>query len=122
MTRTKVYYNSACPVCDAGIRRQRRKLDGCNEPVEWIDVRENNEAVGEIGASLEFVRERLHVVDQQGNAHVGADAIAELMTKTPGQRRLARFVRLPGLLGFLRIAYNCFAAMLYRWNRRAGRW
>ena len=122
MTKTRVYYNSACPVCDAGIRRQRRKRDGCGQPVVWIDVHQNNEAVGEIGANLEFVRERLHVVDRNGEVHVGADAIAELMAETPRQGGMARFARLPGLLGILRIAYNCFAAMLYRWNQRAGRW
>ena len=122
MTRTRVYYNSACPVCDAGIRRQRRKLDGCGQPVVWIDVHENNEAVGEIGANLEFVRERLHVVDRNGDVHVGADAIAELMAETPRQRGAARFARLPGLRLLLRGAYNAFAAVLYRWNRRAGHW
>jgi hypothetical protein len=26
--RTRVYYNSACPVCNAGIAYQRRKLEG----------------------------------------------------------------------------------------------
>ena len=119
---TKVYYNSACPVCDAGIRCQRVKLDACGASVEWIDVHAENQAAAEVGADLEFVRERLHVVDTQGELHVGADAITELMAATPRRHWVARVVRLPVVRQFARHAYNAFAAHLYRWNRRNGRW
>ena len=122
MSSTKVYYNSACPVCAAGIRRQRARLHSCGEALEWIDVHADNDAVSDVGASLEFVRERLHVVDGDGNLHLGADAIAELLAMTPGQRPVARLARLPVVRHFLRAAYNAFAVALYRWNRRVGRW
>ncbi len=122
MSATKVYYNSACPVCAAGIRRQRVRLDPCGEALEWIDVHADNDAVSEAGADLEFVRERLHVVDGEGNLQVGADAVTELMAMTPGQRPAARLARLPVLRNLLRAAYNAFAAALYRWNRRVGHW
>ena len=119
---TKVYYNSACPVCDAGIRCQRVKLDACGASVAWIDIHTENQVAAEIGADLEFVRERLHVVDAQGELHVGADAITELMASTPRRHIAARLVRLPVVRQFARLAYNAFAALLYRWNRRRGRW
>ena len=119
---TKVYYNSACPVCDAGIRCQRGKLDACGASVEWIDVHADNQAAAEVGADLESVRERLHVVDAQGGLHVGADAITELMAATPRRQWAARLVRLPAVRQFARLVYNAFAALLYRWNRRRGRW
>jgi len=122
MTKTRVYYNSACPVCNAGITHQQRKLSGCDADVEWIDVHSNNEAVCEIGAELEFVRERLHVVDEAGTVHVGSDAFAELWNRTPGQGFLARLARAPILRTFSRLLYNVFAALLYRWNRMKGRW
>ena len=35
--------------------------------VEWIDIHRDAEAVYEIGAEREFVRERLHVVDENGD-------------------------------------------------------
>ena len=122
MPSVKVYYNSACPVCAAGIGRQRARLDSCGETLEWIDVHADNDAVSDVGASLEFVRERLHVVDGQGDVKVGADAITELMAMTAGQRLSARLARLPVLRNLLRTAYNAFAAALYRWNRRVGHW
>ena len=122
MPKPKVYYNSACPVCDAGIRQQRRQLDRAEVEVEWIDVHADNEAVGEIGADLDFVRERLHVVDSAGTLRVGSEAFRALWGQTPGQRWLARVGGLPVVRTLFRWAYNAFAVLLYRWNRRNGRW
>lgn len=121
MASTKVYYNSACPVCNAGIAHEQRKLSGCAE-IEWIDVHSNNDAVRDVGSDLEFVRERLHVVDGSGTLHVGSDAFAELWSRAPDQRMLARIVRAPVLRPISRGLYNAFAALLYRWNRLQGRW
>jgi predicted DCC family thiol-disulfide oxidoreductase YuxK len=122
MSKTKVYYNSACPVCDAGIAYQKRKLSACDEEIEWIDVHADNKAVSEIASDLEFVRERLHVVDEAGSIHVGSEAFAELWSRTPKQRAFARLARAPLLRPVARWLYNAFAALLYRWNRMKGRW
>jgi predicted DCC family thiol-disulfide oxidoreductase YuxK len=122
MAKTKVYYNSACPVCYAGIKLQRRKLRGCPARVDWIDVHSDNAAAGEIGADLEFVRERLHVVDDSGEIRVGSEAFSALWKLTPHQGWLAGLSALPVIRTLFRWAYNGFAAALYRWNRRRGRW
>ena len=122
MARTRVYYNSACPVCAAGIAGQKRRMDGCAAGVEWIDVHADNARATEIGAELEFVRERLHVIDERGAKRVGAEAFEVLWGLTPGQGALARISRLPVLRSVFRWAYNGFAAILYRWNRRNRRW
>jgi predicted DCC family thiol-disulfide oxidoreductase YuxK len=122
VSKTKVYYNSACPVCNAGIAYQQRKLGKTSDEIEWIDVHSRNDAVCELNRDLELVRERLHVVDEAGDVHVGADAFAELWSKTPGQGAWASLARTPGLRAFWRVLYNGFAALLYRWNRINGRW
>lgn len=122
MDRLKVYYNSACPVCDAGIRGQRQRMEGCPVDVEWVDIHSHPDALEEIGAPQEFVRERLHVVDENGELRVGAEAFRALWTHTPGQRRLARLTGLPLLNRLSEWAYNAFAAMLYAWNRANHRW
>ena len=122
MAKTKVYYNGACPVCAAGISRQRRQLAGRETQFEWIDVDTDNAAVRGIDAGLEFVRERLHVVDDAGEIHVGAAAFTALWKLTPGQRTIGWFSQLPILRTVLRWVYNAFAAGLYRWNRRHNRW
>jgi len=118
----KVYYNSACPVCDAGIKDQRQRMESCGTQVEWIDIHKDADAVGEIGAEREFVRERLHVVDERGELKIGADAFEVLWRHTPGQTRCARIMRLPVVRVLSRWLYNAFAAGLYALNRARHRW
>ena len=120
MSRLKVYYNSACPVCDAGIKYQQRRMPG--EKVEWIDIHRYPQALHEIGASQEFVRERLHLLDADGQLRIGADAFRALWSRTPGQTTLAGALGLPIIGTIARWGYNAFAAALYAWNRRRGRW
>jgi predicted DCC family thiol-disulfide oxidoreductase YuxK len=122
VSKTKVYYNSACPVCNAGIKYQQRKLGDASAEIDWIDVHSRHEAACDVNPDLEFVRERLHVVDEAGGLHVGSDAFAELWSQTPGQGVLARIARMPGLRTLWRWLYNGFAALLYRWNRINRRW
>jgi predicted DCC family thiol-disulfide oxidoreductase YuxK len=120
---TKVYYNSACPVCDAGIKDQRQRMEACGvKDVEWIDIHTHPEAVEEVGAPLEQVRERLHVKAEDGRLDVGADAFARLWWHTPGQRWLAALLRLPVIRQIMHLVYNAFARLLYRWNRAKGHW
>jgi predicted DCC family thiol-disulfide oxidoreductase YuxK len=116
----QVFYNSACPVCDAGIREQRTRMAVCR--VNWVDVHEQPQAVQALAAPLETVRERLHVIDADGRLQVGADALATLWLATPGQRWLGRLTRFAPVRALARVAYNAFARMLYRWNRWRNHW
>lgn len=119
----RVYYNSACPVCNAGVRSQRDRMAACGiTDVEWIDVHNAPDAVAETGDSLETVRERLYVRDSDGRFYIGMDAFIYLWDRTPGQRWLAVLFRLPGIRQFAHFTYNRFARGLYRWNRRRRHW
>jgi predicted DCC family thiol-disulfide oxidoreductase YuxK len=122
MPKVKVYYNGACPVCDAGIKSQRERMESSGTQVEWIDIHDDADAVCEIGAQREFVRERLHVVDEQGDLKIGAEAFEVLWRHTPSQTRWSRIMRLPVLRTLARWSYNAFAAFLYAWNRALRRW
>ena len=90
--------------------------------MEWIDVHLDNEAVTEISADLEFVRERLHVVDESDMIQVGSEAFLALWKLTSDQRWIAWLSGLPIIRTLFRWSYNIFAAVLYRWNRWKGRW
>lgn len=120
--RTKVFYNSACPVCRAGIESQQEQMGACSLEVDWVDVHQNPEAVAEIGVDLEQVRERLYVKDERGSMHIGSDAFAQLWMQSPRQRWLGRVLRFPVIRPLAGIAYNLFARCLYRWNRKKGHW
>jgi predicted DCC family thiol-disulfide oxidoreductase YuxK len=120
----KVYYNSACPVCDAGIDQQRGRMAGC--AVEWKDVHTDTVARRDIGAEtpveLEKVREKLHAVDADGSVKVGVDAFALIWSRSPGEHWKARLITLPVVHALARLGYAVVARLLYRWNRRRRHW
>jgi predicted DCC family thiol-disulfide oxidoreductase YuxK len=119
----RVYYNSACPVCRAGIADQQARMEACGATdIEWVDVHQAPERAAEAGAGLEEVREKLHVRRGDGTVVVGAEAFGHLWSATPGQRWLGRLARLPVLRTLARWAYDGFARQLYRWNRAKGHW
>ena len=116
----KVFFNSACPVCNAGINHQKNCKSRCT--VEWKDVHLDNELAQELGAELEFVRERLHVIDENGQLQVGYNGFISIWRNSPGEQWKAALSSLPFLKQLLNIFYNLFARALYKWNRSKKHW
>ena len=119
-----VWYNTRCPVCDAGIRRQKRRLVEAVKAgrVAFRDINFEPEALSVFGASLEDIRRRLHATDSEGRLLVGADVAIAVWRLTPGEGWLASLFGNPIALPLTRIAYDRFADLLYAWNRSKGRW
>ena len=120
-SKATVYYNSACPVCNAGICAMQERV-ASDAGIEWIDVHRNPEALDALGLRLEDVRERLHVADAEGRMRVGADAVAEALQRVPQGRIFSVLLRLWGVRSLAHLAYNAFARQLYRWNRSKNHW
>ena len=119
-----IYYNTKCPVCNAGIDWQRNRLVQAARAgiVAFRDINLEPDALARFGAGLEDVRRRLHAVDADGHLHVGADCAIAIWQLRPGNAWLARLVGLPLIHPVARIAYDRFADFLYAWNRRRGHW
>jgi predicted DCC family thiol-disulfide oxidoreductase YuxK len=119
-----VWYNTRCPVCDAGIRRQKRRLVEVVKAgrVEFRDINFDPEALSAFGVSLEDIRRRLHATDAEGRLLVGADVALAVWRITPGEGWLASLFGNPVALPLTRFAYDRFADLLYAWNRRKGHW
>lgn len=115
-----VYYNSACPVCRAGIAAQKGRMQQCE--VVWTDVHETPAACSEVDASLAAVREQLHVTDAQGRVRVGVDAAVAIWRQSPGEAWKAWIFSLPVIHALAGLGYRLFARLLYRWNIRKGHW
>jgi predicted DCC family thiol-disulfide oxidoreductase YuxK len=122
--RLVVWYNTRCPVCDAGINRQRNKLLAAVQAgtIEFRDINLEPEALARHGASLADVRRRLHATDKAGRLLVGADVAIAVWRLTPGEGWLAALFGNPVVRPLTRFAYDRFADLLYAWNRRKGRW
>jgi predicted DCC family thiol-disulfide oxidoreductase YuxK len=119
-----VWYNTRCPVCDAGIDRQRNKLIAAVEAgaIEFRDINLAPEALAAHGASLEDIRRRLHATDETGRLIVGADVAIEIWRVTPGEHWLAALLGNAVMRPLTRLVYDSFADLLYAWNRRKGHW
>jgi predicted DCC family thiol-disulfide oxidoreductase YuxK len=122
--RLVVWYNTRCPVCDAGIRRQKRRLIEAVKAgrVEFRDINLEPEALAAYGASLEDIRRRLHATDPAGRLLTGADVAIAVWRATPGEGWLAALFGNALTRPLTRFAYDRFADRLYAWNRRNGRW
>jgi predicted DCC family thiol-disulfide oxidoreductase YuxK len=122
--RLTVWYNTRCPVCDAGIRRQRRRLIAAVQAgtIAFRDINDEPEALAHFGATVNDVRRRLHATDAAGRLLVGADVAIAVWKLTPGERFLACLFGNRVALPLTRLVYDRFADRLYAWNRRKGRW
>jgi predicted DCC family thiol-disulfide oxidoreductase YuxK len=119
-----VWYNTKCPVCNAGITWQRNRLVQAVRAglIDFRDVNLEPDALARYGADVNDVRRRLHAVDAEGRLFVGADCAIAIWLTTPGQAWLGRFFGLPVLRQITRFAYDRFADLLFAWNRWMGHW
>ncbi len=119
-----IYYNTKCPVCDAGVGWQSRKLIAAARAglVDFRDINREPQALARFGASLDDIRRRLHALDEDGRLLIGADVVLAVWRLTPGEEWLAKIFGAPGFLQATRLAYDRFADLLWLWNKRAGRW
>jgi predicted DCC family thiol-disulfide oxidoreductase YuxK len=122
--RLTVWYNTKCPVCNAGIDWQRNRLVQAARAglIAFRDINLEPEALSGFGAGLEDVRRRLHAVDAEGRLHVGAECAIAVWRLTPGDAWLARLCGLPVIRPIARVVYDRFADVLYAWNRRNAHW
>jgi len=123
-SKLTVWYNTKCPVCNAGIDWQQSRLvraarDGA---IEFRDINLEPEALSRFASNVDDVRRRLHGVDAGGQLFVGADCAVEIWLRTPGDAWLGHLVGLPIIRQIARICYDLFADLLFAWNKRKGHW
>jgi predicted DCC family thiol-disulfide oxidoreductase YuxK len=119
-----VWYNTRCPVCDAGIDWQRNRLLALVRAggIAFRDINEQPDALARYGADIDDIRRRLHATDEAGALIVGADVAIALWRLTPGEGWLAALLGNPLMLPVTRLVYDRFADVLFAWNKRNGRW
>ncbi|TIQ92561.1 MAG: DUF393 domain-containing protein [Mesorhizobium sp.] len=119
-----IWYNTRCPVCDAGIVRQKRRLVEAIKAgrIAFRDINAEPAALAGYGVSLDDIRRRLHATDADGKLLVGADVAIAVWRITPGESLLAALFGNRAVLPLTRYAYDRLADLLYAWNRRKGRW
>ncbi|WP_027578704.1 DCC1-like thiol-disulfide oxidoreductase family protein [Bradyrhizobium sp. Ai1a-2] len=122
--RLVVWYNTRCPVCDAGIDWQRNKLLAAVRAgtISFKDINEQPDALALYGATVDDVRRRLHATDEADRLIVGVDVAIAIWRLTPGEGWIATLLGNRAMLPVTRFAYDRFADVLFAWNRRNERW
>ncbi|WP_199902749.1 thiol-disulfide oxidoreductase DCC family protein [Azospirillum sp. B4] len=122
--RLTVWYNTKCPVCDAGINWQTNRLVRAARAgvIAFRDINLEPDALARFGADVEAVRRRLHGIDADGRLLVGGDCAIAIWRHTPGDAWLAALLGNRLTRPLTRLAYDRFADVLYAWNRRRGHW
>jgi predicted DCC family thiol-disulfide oxidoreductase YuxK len=124
MPQLTVWYNTRCPVCEAGIGWQRNKLVALvrSGRVAFEDINDQPQALAAHGVDVDDVRRRLHATDEEGRLVTGADVALALWQLTPGEAWLATVLGNRVTRPLTRFGYDRFADLLFAWNRRKGRW
>jgi predicted DCC family thiol-disulfide oxidoreductase YuxK len=119
-----VWYNTKCPVCNAGIDWQRNRLVRAarSGALDFRDINLDLDALAGFGVNVNDVRRRLHAVDSDNRLYVGIDCAIAIWLRTPGDVWLGRLLGLPVVRLVAGVVYNRFADLLYAWNRWMGHW
>jgi predicted DCC family thiol-disulfide oxidoreductase YuxK len=119
-----VWYNTKCPVCNAGISKQRDRLIRAlrENAIEFRDINLEPDALAHFSASVNDVRRSLHAVDADGRLYVGMNCAIAIWWRTPGEEWLARVIGTPVIRQLASFGYDRFADVLYAWNRWKRHW
>jgi predicted DCC family thiol-disulfide oxidoreductase YuxK len=119
-----VWYNTKCPVCNAGIDWQHHRLVRAARAgaIDFRDINLEPDALSDFGIGINDIRRRLHAVDAANRLYAGIDCVIAIWLRTPGDIWLGRLVGLPVIRPIAGFVYDRFADLLYAWNRWKGRW
>ena len=119
-----VWYNTKCPVCNAGIDWQHHRLVRAARAgaIDFRDINLEPDALSGFGIGVNDIRRRLHAVDAENRLYAGIDCAIAIWLRTPGDIWLGRLVGLPVIRPIAGVFYDRFADLLYAWNRWKGRW
>src|SRR5260370_41900882 len=91
------WYNTKCPVCNAGIDWQRSRLvrTARSGAIDFRDINLEPDVLAAFGIGVNDVRRRLHALDAESRLYAGIDCAIAIWLRTPGDIWLGRLVGLP---------------------------
>lgn len=121
-TDLTVFYDGACPLCNAEIGLYR----GCAgaEHIVFVDVSAAATTTVAPGLDKAAALKRFHVRSADGRLVSGAEGFGHLWLALPGWRWMGRIVLLPGILQVAELVYRGFLvvrpALQWIWRARSG--
>ena len=109
-----VFYDGECPVCRIEVAFYERYDPEAR--LLWIDIAKCAGAELPVGKTRDELLRRFHVIDGNGNWHIGVDAFAVIWSELPGFRYFTWLFRTPGLRQLAGLSYRGFLVW-QRWHR-----
>jgi predicted DCC family thiol-disulfide oxidoreductase YuxK len=117
-SKSTVYFDGSCPLCQAEIRYYRRK-DQVGA-LCFVDISESGATTPD-GVTPQQAMQRFHVRASDGRVLSGAAAFVEVWSRLPRWRWAARAASLPGTLPVLELGYRMFLPVRPFISRLVGR-
>ena len=113
-----VIYDGQCNFCKSQVSRLRA-LDCCGPRLSFLSLHDPRVADRYPDLTPEQLMEQMYVVDRQGRALGGSDAVRYLSRRIPWLWPLAPLLHLPGTAGLWRWGYHQIAKRRYKLGGRA---
>ncbi|MFK7816465.1 MAG: thiol-disulfide oxidoreductase DCC family protein [Gammaproteobacteria bacterium] len=107
-----VFYDDRCSLCTAEINHYQ-KLETCH-PIQWIGIHKNRDIVQQHSFTQKQLLERLHVVQGNGETHIGASAFITIWLSIKRYRVVGLMVKKLRLTPILNYFYEPFAKRRYQ--------
>ncbi|MFK7795304.1 MAG: thiol-disulfide oxidoreductase DCC family protein [Gammaproteobacteria bacterium] len=110
-----VFYDDACPLCDAEIEHYK-KLKPLHD-IHWLGINSSWDDIQHYGFSKETLLRRIHAVHSDGTIVTGAAAFALIWNSLKYYRVLGFVVTKFKLIALLDFFYKRFADWRYKKNQ-----
>lgn len=108
MSKTKIFVDGSCYVCDFEISHYRRMAP---ELFEIVDISDPAFNAAQFGLTKDAVNHSMHVMSPQGEVQVGVAAFQQIWSQLDQYRWAAKVIGLPVVNPLARMGYRLFASV-----------
>lgn len=110
-----VLYDGECPYCHHEIKWYQF-LDK-RKKISWVDITKNKDYLNKENIKYDDAESELHVIDSNGQRHIGVSGFFQIWEKLPGYSVLARLLsHSPRMVRWMNTWYKKFT--VWRLNRK----
>ena len=118
----KVFYDSACPMCNVEISAYREASQDALTDIAFTDIAVQDDRFMVFGMERDTARRRIYVRSESGAIVSGMEAMIAIWQRLPTFSWLGRVAQLPGVHAACALAYDVIAApILNTWRARLER-
>lgn len=106
--KSKIFVDGNCIVCDFEIAHYKRIAP---ELFEIIDISSPDFNAQTYGLEVNAVNKHMHVLDPEGNLHIGVDAFAHIWSRIKKYRIASQLIKNPLINPLAKVGYCLFATI-----------